>query len=65
MADHGNRLLFPIVLNVIQVVETFNFETDESLLTGESLPVHKECDPILRKIPDLVIASTWLTVPPS
>ncbi|CAG7987665.1 unnamed protein product [Penicillium salamii] len=28
----------------IRLVETVNFETDEALLTGESLPVQKECD---------------------
>ncbi|KAL4996890.1 hypothetical protein BDV10DRAFT_170965 [Aspergillus recurvatus] len=28
----------------IRLVEAVNFETDEALLTGESLPVQKECD---------------------
>ncbi|KAI9036327.1 sodium P-type ATPase [Aspergillus affinis] len=30
--------------NSTSLVETVNFETDEALLTGESLPVQKECD---------------------
>lgn len=28
-----------------RLIEAFNFETDEALLTGESLPVQKEADP--------------------
>ncbi|KAB8072501.1 hypothetical protein BDV29DRAFT_177305 [Aspergillus leporis] len=28
----------------VRLVEAVNFETDEALLTGESLPVQKECD---------------------
>lgn len=32
------------LLTHISLVEAVNFETDEALLTGESLPVQKECD---------------------
>lgn len=31
------------------LVEAVNFETDEALLTGESLPVQKECDSIFKE----------------
>lgn len=30
--------------DTLRLVEAVNFETDEALLTGESLPVQKECD---------------------
>ncbi|CAG7934802.1 unnamed protein product [Penicillium salamii] len=33
----------------IRLVEAVNFETDEALLTGESLPVQKECDSIFKE----------------
>ncbi|KAJ5111318.1 hypothetical protein N7532_001853 [Penicillium argentinense] len=33
----------------IRLVEAVNFETDEALLTGESLPVQKECDATFKK----------------
>lgn len=32
-----------------RLVEAVNFETDEALLTGESLPVQKECDSIFKE----------------
>ncbi|KAJ5180531.1 ATPase P-type K/Mg/Cd/Cu/Zn/Na/Ca/Na/H-transporter [Penicillium capsulatum] len=33
----------------IRLVEAVNFETDEALLTGESLPVQKECDSVFKE----------------
>ncbi|PLB39883.1 potassium/sodium eff [Aspergillus candidus] len=33
----------------LRLVEAVNFETDEALLTGESLPVQKECDSIFKE----------------
>lgn len=37
-------LPFPATAHPSRLVEAVNFETDEALLTGESLPVQKECD---------------------
>ncbi|KAJ5201657.1 ATPase P-type K/Mg/Cd/Cu/Zn/Na/Ca/Na/H-transporter [Penicillium cinerascens] len=33
----------------VRLVEAVNFDTDEALLTGESLPVQKECDSIFKE----------------
>ncbi|KAK9650616.1 P-type ATPase [Aspergillus fumigatus] len=33
----------------IRLVEAVNFETDEALLTGESLPVQKDCDAVFKE----------------
>lgn len=38
-----------LTICVIRLVEAVNFETDEALLTGESLPVQKECDAIFKE----------------
>jgi Na+-exporting ATPase len=40
----------------VRLVESVNFETDEALLTGESLPVHKDCDVIFKEDTSLNIA---------
>ncbi|KAM5494220.1 P-type ATPase [Microsporum canis] len=33
----------------LRLVEAVNFETDEALLTGESLPVQKDCDAVFKE----------------
>lgn len=35
-----------MILMAQRLIEAFNFETDEALLTGESLPVAKEADAV-------------------
>jgi potassium/sodium efflux P-type ATPase len=46
------RFVLPIVIygttDLSRLVEAMNFETDEALLTGESLPVQKEADRIFK-----------------
>lgn len=42
-------MIFLDLADYNSLVEAVNFETDEALLTGESLPVQKECDSVFKE----------------